>query len=405
MIKKAQIFRHIFKSVLIAFSIAIIYFIVGNIVLTGGYAELFHFLVAIGLFFGSIVFYFVFIYFRSINKLRWLFGGIAVYLCVLAIANSDVDIYVSNVLKTGKLPSQYVHYQDIDQSVVTFDTKVMTLLVEGDGITTLKPYLTQHNNLIVCNNTISQTTDKQKTQREYLKLDTLGAIIGTYKLSSEDDFFKEGYFINLEKNYYNTWALDGDTLKHPINIHNGSFNLDAKEQEDFIANIEQNATFLFSKEAYEYQDKYKRFDKTVYFENGKWHVFYSDSITYRAIRSKEGKDLFRHYSPEEYEWIPNENANIQFQYYQKIKLQSTNYWTGYLYTNVVIGSDTLKIKEALSMDNKWKNHQVQIKGKEEGNLYRESQYDFIPYLYYANPKLSYQLFTNHLTRLYIIKNK
>lgn len=402
--KKEPILKHIAKSILLAFILAIVYFFVGTALLKGAYAELFHFFVALGVFIASIVFYFLFIYFKSIQKLKWLFGGLVIYFAITALANSNLDLYFRNLVTSTKLPRAYIDYQDINEPVLHFKNKEMSLLMESD--LPLNPYLTPQNNLILTKAKYEGGDREQRLKMEYYKLDNYGNLFAQYKPSTEDELFFEGYLINLEEGYYKTWALDGDTIKRKIEIHNEDFSFDSQKQIESIKNIENKATFFFAKNYYSLADgTYKVFEKVVFWQDNKWNILFNDTKSFREIQKKVSKELFRYYSTDKYQWVANENPNIQYQYFQKIKLEENHLWEGFLYTTVRIDQDTLKIKEAVRMSDKWKNDKVEINNKLVGNLSRAGQSDFLPYLYYTHPNLHYHLFTNNLGKLYLIKNK
>lgn len=409
MSRKNQISKHLGKSVLIAFSLASVYAIIAPVLIKGMYAELFHFSVAVGLFLGSIIFYFIFIFFRSIQKLPWLFGGIAVYISIVVIANTDVDIYFRNLFNNSHLPQQYSKYQDLKQPVLQFKNKEMKLVI--DGSTDLEHYLTTKNHLVVVEVKHERTGTEAIQQKEYSKFDSLGNFMAKYKSTNSSEILFEGYLINVDKNYYRTWPLDGDTSKIKIETQNADFSFDANKQADFIANFEERATFLFSKQCWTADQPSKKFIKTIFRENDKWIAFYNDTKANRTIKSRGTvyNDLFRYYSTEDYKLVTCDNENIQYQYFQEIKLKrsdsGTENWDGYLYTNVIVNKDTLKIKEALKLGVEWEINQSKIKEKVVGGLSKKSQGEYSRYFFYSKPKLQYQLFTNHLGKLYIIKNK
>lgn len=409
MSKKKQILKHLGKSIVIAFSLTAVYAIIAPVLITGMYAELFHFFVAVSLFIGSIIFYFIFIFFRSRQKLRWLFSGIAVFGAVIAIANSDLDIFLLNVINSSRLPKQYSEYQDLKQPVLQFKNKEMKLVI--DGSTDLEHYLTTKIHLIVVEVKHERTGTEPIPQKEYSKFDSLGNFMAKYRPANPNEILFEGYLINADENYYRTWPLDGDTSKIKIETQNADFSFDANKQAHFIANFEERATFLFSKQCWTADQPSKKFIKTIFRENDKWIAFYNDTKANRTIKSRGTvyNDLFRYYSTEDYKLVPCDNENIRYQYFQKIKLKrsdsGTENWDGYLYTNVIVDKDTLKIKEALKLGKEWEINQSKIKEKVVEDPSRKSHGEYSRYFFYSNPKLQYQLITNHLGKLYIIKNK
>jgi hypothetical protein len=395
--KRKKFSEHLLIAIFIAIGVAL----PGAVFVLAAFKDLYAEYVALfvfgSLFLGSVIFYFFYIYFRSIQKLKWLFGGIAVFGCVLVLVNSDIDIYLINQFNSSHLPEKYNQYQDLSQPKLEFKKKDMELLF--DGCTNLKQYLTPQNNLIV-GPVSCKTNIAEGEQKKYYKFNSLGNVVTKYNTSSIDEILFEGYLINVNEKYYRSWAFDNDTLKRKIETYNENFSLDTIRQNAFVVDIWKNATFLFSNQCNTEGATIKSFKKITFLKNNRWSIFYYDAKTYQNIVNKgiAWNDLFRHYSKETYEWLPNYNKNIQYQYFQKIKLYRFDYgikrWDGYLYTNVIVGKDTLKIKEALTIDN----------GKAGGDLSEESQ-KWSNYLYYSNAKLQYQLFTNQIGKLYIIKSK
>ncbi|WP_230605459.1 hypothetical protein [Flavobacterium sp. EDS] len=99
--------------------------------------------------------------------------------------------------------------------------------------------------------------------------------------------------------------------------------------------------------------------------------------------------------------------DIQYKYFQKLKLGRYNsggeFWEGFLYINIVIGNDTLKIKKFFFIDSDGSKKNIKINGK----AVRDSLFKVlknVPYYYYSNPNNKYQLFTDEPFKLYVIKN-
>ncbi len=409
MSEKKQFSKHLLKSNLIAFGITAIYLMIAPALIKGMYAELFHFFVAIGLFLGSVIFYFIFMFFKSIQKLKWLFGGMAFFGALVGLGNSDLDMVFLNMINSSKLPEKYREYQDLDQGVLLFKNKEMKVVI--DGTTELEHYLTNKNHLIVVQDIYEILGSESVKHREYSKFDSLGNFVARYKTAISEEILFEGYLINRDKNYYRTWPLDGDTTKIQFELYNADFSFDESKQADFIAKIEQSSTMFFSKECWTTDRPSKRFLKTIYKENGKWMALYSDTNIQRTIQSrgKVHNDLFRYYSTDEYKLVPYYNKNIQYQYFQKISLKRSDSgsenWDGFLYTQVIVGRDTLKIKEATTLGREWEAKHSKYWGKNQEGYAANADGTYSPYFFYSNPKIQYQLFSNRLGKLYMIKNR
>ncbi len=407
--EKNQFSKHLLKSILIAFCLTAVYLIIAPALIKGMYAELFHFFVAIGLFIGSIVFYFIFIFFKSRQKLKVLFGGIALFGALISLANSDMDIMLLNAINSHKLPVKYLEYQDLDQGELLFKNKEMKLVI--DGTTDLQHYLTDTNHLIVVQDIYERVGSESIKHKLYSKFDRLGNFVASYKTANSDEILFEGYLIHRDKNYYRTWPLDGDTTKIQIEVYNADFGFNESQQGEFIAKLEQSSTMFFSKDCWTTDGPSKLFLKTIFRENDKWMAFYSDAKIQRTIQSR-GKvynDLFRYYSREDYQLVPYYNKNIHYQYFQKISLKRSDSgsenWDGFLYSQVIVDSDTLKIKEAMTLGREWEAKHAKYWGKNQDGYEANKDGAYAPYFFYSNPKIHYQLFSNRLDKLFIIKNQ
>lgn len=409
MSEKNQFSKHFLKSILIAFCLTAVYVLIAPALIKGMYAELFHFFVAIGLFIASVVFYFIFIFFKSRQKLKVLFGVLALFGAVISLANSDIDIMLLKAINSPKIPEKYLEYQDLDQGVLPFKNKEMKLVI--DGTTDLEHYLTKKNHLIVVQDIYERVGGESIKYKEYSKFDSLGNLVAAYKTPISDEILFEGYLIHRDKNYYRTWPLDGDTTKIKFELYNVDFSFNESKQTDFLAKIEQSSTMFFSKECWITESPSRLFLKTIFMENNKWMAFYSDRAIQRTIQSR-GKvynDLFRYYSREDYKLVPYYNKNIHYQYFQKISLKRSDSglenWEGFLYSQVIVDKDTLKIKEAKTLGRDWEAKHSKNWGKVPEGYAANIDGIYSPYFFYSNPKIQYQLFSNRLGNLYMIINK
>ncbi|KOP39808.1 hypothetical protein DBB36_21880 [Flavobacterium sp. WLB] len=408
--KRKNFSEHLLIAILIAIGVAL----AGAVFVLAAFKDLYAEYVALfvfgSLFFGSIIFYFFYIFFRSIQKLTWLFGGIAVFGFMIVIANCDLDIYLRNLFNNTSLPKEYNEYQDLkDQTVLQFKNKEMRSLFDGCD-DPLKQYMTVRNNLIVEASDCMLVNSERILGKIYYKFDSLGNIIAKYKPSESEEVIFEGYLINVDENYYRTWALDGDTLKRKIETYNENFSLDTIKQTDFVKNISKKANFLFSTDCYKTTNtSLKKFRKIIFWEKNKWNAFYDDRKIHQIIESKGtvSNHFFANDPAEANILRTHYIENIQYEYFQKTKLgrydSGGEFWDGFLYTNIVIGNDTLKIKKAFFINNNGTNENIKINGK----AVRDSLFKIlknVPYYYYSNPKIQYQLFTDEPYKLYIIKN-
>jgi hypothetical protein len=402
--------EHLLIAILIAIGVAFS----GAVFVLAAFKDLYAEYVALfvfgSLFLGSIIFYFLYVYFRSIQKLPWLFGGIAVFGSVLILPNCDVDIFFINLFNSNRLPKLYNEYQDIniDQPKLQFKNKEMTLLLDCDN--DLEQYMTTQNNLIVGATDCKLLNEERIIGKIYYKFDSLGNIISKYKSSESEEIFFEGYLINVDENYYKTWALDGDTLRRNIETYNENFNLDTIKQTDFVENNLKKANFLFSTDCYKTTNTSpKKFRKVIFWKNNKWNAFYDDRKSYQTLESKGtvSNHLYANNSTDRNVSGTHYIENIQYKYFQKTKLgrysSGGKYWDGFLYANIVIGNDTLKIKKDFIINSDGNKENIEINRKSvRDSLFKVLKN--VSYYYYSNPKNQYQLFTDEPYKLYIIKN-
>lgn len=408
--KKEKTFsEHLLKAIVVAIGVALfgaVFVVAAFKDLYAGYVALFVFG---SLFFGTIFFYFIYIFFRSIQKLKWFFCSITVLGSIIIIATCNLDIYFKNLFNNTSLPPEYNEYQDLEsKAVLRFKNKKMRLLLDCDK--DLEQYMTIQNNLIVGASDCKLLNEGRISGKIYYKFDSLGNITAKYKPSESDEIFFEGYLINVDENYYRTWALDGDTLKRKIKTYNENFNLDTIKQSDFVRKIYEKADFIFSNDCYiSTNTSLKKFQKVIFWDNNKWNAFYDDRKTHQVFKSKGvvANRLVISDSTVKNVLGTHYIEDIQYKYFQKSKLRRYNsgreFWEGFLYTNIVIGNDTLKIKKFFFIDSDGSKKNIKINGK----AVRDSLFKVlknVPYYYYSNPNNKYQLFTDEPFKLYVIKN-
>jgi hypothetical protein len=371
-------------------------------------------------FMGGIVLYYIYNFFRELKKLIWFYLGLA-FIIIVSLYNSgfgEIDVKLKNMLHFSQLPKEYENYKDIDSDTVFyFGKKMMTLKFTSDNV--IQTYLNPNNELIVITEQTQEDSqpDVHKSIVTTFKLDKDGNIIDQFQYAWDQDRYNnrevlfEGYLINTEQNYYHTWALDGDT----ISIINENLEWDKLQQTIQYKAIASKLKF-FTQYSLHSADG----TKLVFLQDDKCGVFNFNFFPEDGeiqSRGNSNNNVFRKYSVEEYGWIPIKAKNIQYLYFHRDKLErswhniggntpshSTDNWKGGLYSNVTVGTDTLKIKEQLWLDPEWKTTDIEIEGKRIGALSRFGM-PVTPYLYYAHPNLDFQLLTNMESRLFVIQNK
>lgn len=372
---------------------------------------------------GSFIFYFIYIFFKRIEKLKWLFGSVFIIILFLLYNSGfiDADIWIKNKLHFDKLPVRYENFQEINQPEIKFGNKKISQLLQSQH--QIETFLNSKNELIIRTEKDSILNDDNQFKiYDFMKLDTSGTLISTYRYTTKfyknDEVLFQGFIINPNQNYYKTWAIDGDTIRKKMEVENEDTEWTKETQTKFYQDIIKNADYFMT--GYDFyktksDSTHVNYLKIIYkLPESPWKVFYKtdrdDGGYPYANKGETFNDLFRFQSSE----------NIQSLYFEKKKLRRiwqgggggssatpSDVWQGNLYTQMIIDRDTLKFKEEFLLDEEWKFSDVMIDGKNIGSLTRfspsESYFPFKNYQFYSNPKLNYQLFKTAANRLHIIK--
>lgn len=430
-------FKHILRALLIAIGVTLIFTLCTPFLPKGNYAELFYFFVAIGLFVVSFIFYFLFIFFKSIQKLKWLFGGIVVLIFTSTFSLFDFDIYFKNLFNSKSLPQEYNQYLEIDSinKPISFGNHEMTLLFE-ESHEPIAHFISSKNNLIVITSQIPKDRNAKEVKEDFgartyqdiitYKFNKNGDIIDKhiYKRTREnynEELFDD-YIVNIEKEYYKTWVLDGDTLKKPFEFQNKDLKWSKEQQISLFQKIVNEANYYSIIDENYTEKKHIPKQEIIYFMDNKWYKLFTycelpdhDHDETRG-RTSYQNNIFKEYSADEMELIPKDySSNIRYLYFQKGKLErvsgsigggsgwtSTN-WYGYLYSNIIADKDTLKIKRKQSVSDNYYTDATHIHDMEIDEYFKDK--DLNPYMFYSNKDFNFQLFTNNPNSIYIIKHK
>lgn len=378
----------------------------------------------------SWVFFYFFILLKDGSSLKYYLLACLLLACVFIYTNGifNVDIMFENFFNSSKLPRGYEKYVDINNKKNKFGKHEIKLFIASDN--PLDQFLTQNQELIIHSKTTINNANKEyPVIHNFYKLDKNGNQIAQYSFQQtsyeDNEVLFEGYLINVFQNYFRDWPLHGDTTKKTIEIVNEDFSWTKDQQRQKLAEIEKNAKFLLSKTVYdsEADNKHKEtYFKITYFLNDQWYTFYEDFTDDNYLiyevkpKGRIVNDLFGQWDQN---WMRREeNApprNIASVYYQKIQRLRDRYdvktgnsdrgdvWRGYLFSKLIVDNDTLKFKDNLYLDEDTHRSKIEIDHKNIGTLSFESTEDFIVYSFYSNPALNYQLFTNHLNKIYLIK--
>jgi hypothetical protein len=344
---------------------------------------------------------------------------------------SQLSDYISMKIHCKELSKEFENYKDISNT--SFQANSLEMKLAFKSLENISHYLTYKNDLIV--ETVEFDSKKKDTVKIFYKLNNLGNVIDEIHLKNDkEELYFKGYFINIKKEYYRTWSLDGDTIKKKFGRQNEKFKWSNEEQKKLYTEIKNSKKLYFTEEL-ERDEKINEKEgyKIYYLQDGKWKIFYEnidrnsfkdleeeyqktlieinflDKYSYilSDLIEKESSDIFASYhkikegenSYDEPEWklLPNKCKNVKLVYFHKLKRENAN-WSGTLYSNIIFKKDTIKIKEFLNLDSSKTDYPV-IVGKDIiGFFYNQLYYD------YSNKYLKYHLFTNDYKKLYIIKH-
>jgi len=361
-------------------------------------------------------YYFIYLFLKNIQKLPWLFGSTLFFILIVIVMNANIDIYVSNLFQ-GKsiVPREYSEYQYLqNRNSLLFKNKKIAPVFSVCR-RPLQQYITTKNNLIVQATKCELTNSEEEIGLIFYKFDYQGNIMDTYEPlgsrnsePSTDEVFFEDNLFNFEKNYYKIWPLDGDTLEISIKTFNDKLDFDEKKQNDFIKHIQDKAKITFTKDfIIPMEWYYIKFRKVFFLENNKWNVFYDNRA--ETLQSFNYADMT---STEKIKILHNSPENIQKKYIQKVALSryrqgygEEKHWEIFLYTDIIIGNDTLKIKESAIFDYDGNNKNIVLNAKIDKDSVSNPYNSFSDFTFYSNPKVDYQLFSNKpYYNFYLIKN-
>src|SRR5690554_41244 len=371
--------------------------------------------------------------FRKYNKQKLFLKGTALLYIFINVASGfgNIDVFFTNVFNFRILPSPYKTYQDIDQSIIHFGNKEMRLLATSDF--KLEHCITENNYLIIRkdNRTYYNEGDfgKDSLQKPiehlFYKYDINGELLETYKfiqyIDGDKEELIEGYLINTAQKYYNTWGLNGDTIRKEVKGLNQDLSWDKEKEDAMLQYIINNAAIYFHNKG-----------KVVYRQNEEWAIlninqsYHNTPLRYyKNGKSDIRNNVFKYSVGHKHNKTAYFEDKVNYKYFHKEKFirptgvyksDFEDRWKGTLYTDVIVGKDTLKLKENLYLTkmNRW---HLKVDGEELGDFYRSKSIksgeyygDFDGYNYYENENLNYQLFSSSWSshskpnNIYVIKN-
>ncbi|MFD2908019.1 hypothetical protein ACFSX9_04650 [Flavobacterium ardleyense] len=428
-----------FTAFVISFVITFIYAIVMPFVVSGMYEELAAIIGGIILFVVSFVFYFVYNHFRTIKKLPWLFGGIVIFIGYVILVNSDADIYNKNLFNNSKLPKAYESYQTVltDEPIYFGKYEMQLKFKSFDPIS---HFISSKNNLIVITSVIPKDRDFEEVEKDRYgggntifqdyttyKLDKDGNIIDSYVFKRTYENYTEilfdDYIVNINKNYYKSWILDGDTLSKPFEFKNKDLQWNEEEQVKLYERIVYGRGY-YKIEGNNYTVEGKNPEQQiVYFSEGKWYKFFTNIIMPDRDKVSEQRgettyyaNVFGKYEENNYGNAPDW-SNFKPVYFQREKFERVTHniggnsgssesieVNGNLFCNLYVGKDTLKFIKPISFGESGSTQEFyEAKGEKIAQHKDTLEKHYNPYFYYSDKKLNFKLFTIDPYSLYVIK--
>lgn len=430
--------NRLLDAVIISSTLTLIYAIVAPFIITGMFAALAIFMGGIALFVGSIIFYFIYIHFRTIKKLPWLFGGIAMFITFTILVNSDIDMYFANYFNRSELPKKYESYVSLDTNKpISFGRYQMELAFSS--IEPIKHFISAQSNLIVITSKIPNDRDAKEVEEDSYsggnrilqdfttyKLNENGEIIDQYNFKrtyeSHTEVLFDDYIVNLEKEYYKSWIIDGDTTAKPFIPINKDLKWDEEQQIKAFDEMYDKAE-CYKIEGHNYGTGHALEQQITYFTDGKWYKLFINTF----LPNRNGKpddlgktihkaNLFGKYETRNWGDEPNWKY-FKPTYFQRIKLEKVTHsiggntpssnepsWTGNLFCQLYVNKDILKFKKPMTFGKYGETSEFyEAKGEDIAQLKNELEEYYYPYFYFSSTRLNFKLFTTNKNQLYIIK--
>ncbi|WP_347218285.1 hypothetical protein [Chryseobacterium sp.] len=364
------------------------------------------------------------------KKILFIIGAVLLLTGALFYNFGGLDVYLLNKMNRSELPEEYKNYQNIDSTKsITFGRHEIKLMWES--YTQIQSFMSSEGNVIIMTNEIPKDRNQKEVEEDgevgsnrfyidyhFYKLDKQGNVIDryTYKSTRENwnEFLFGDFIVNYNKKYYKTWIKDGDTIRKPMIVQNKDLKWSEEEQKNGYYKIIEEA------EDY-YADDEGDAKRITYYMKGKWYQLHTNIKIPSGIYSKANpgyhNNLFGENDFKRKELAPNRFPNIMPVYFQRIELNkytssasgggisdTSKDWEGDLYCQLLIKGDTLKFKEAISFNENFTTEKFyNTKGKDIRKLKAELEKEYVPYLFFSDKSLNFQLFTTNMNKLYLIK--
>lgn len=363
-------------------------------------------------------------------KKKSLIIGAVLLVAILLFYNfGGLDVYILNKMNRTALPEKYKSYQNIDSAKsIRFGHHEIQLMWES--YTRIQHFISSEGNVIIVTSEIPKDRNQKEVEEDgavgstrfymdyhFYKLDKDGNIKDRYTYKSTRENWEEllfgDFIINYNKKYYKTWIKDGDTVRKPMIIQNEDLKWSKEKQRDEYQKIAENADDYL-------RESKSGSDRVTYYMNGKWHQLYIDgkiSGNYSSANPGYNNSLFGNDPFQKRELDPDRFPNIMPVYFQRTKLNkytssasgggisdTSKSWDGDLYCQLLVRGDTLKFKTAMFFNENFTTEKFyNTKGEDIRKLKAELEKQYLPYLYFSDKSLNFQLFTTDENRLYLIK--
>lgn len=183
------------------------------------------------------------------------------------------DIYKLLVIKFTPLPKEYENVKNLDE----LNTNPKYTITSFSSVYSKYPRVVNDSTFYI------STTHKQEqtyvTNKKFYKISrNTGNITDSLVISNDNTYEHHHYLVNIKKDYYTTWLIDGDTSKKSFNlIGNGKIH-SKKEFKEYTDQALHSDRFYI-----EDSISKKRYVKTIYLKENCWNEIYTADNFYHHV--------------------------------------------------------------------------------------------------------------------------
>lgn len=249
-----------------------------------------------------------------------------------------------NFIRQPKLPAQYSPYKSLDRTQSSrYKVEKLVIPSKFDVKFDAPVFIGNH---IVLNATAFNSNESFD---KYYKLDTKGNLIDSLDYSNKEHeiLFKNGFL--LHKDYYRSWAIDGDTARHKYIEVNANLKLDSTQMISQFFNLNSQATashFIEYNWLWEHDDPKRKLkiDKVLLLINNKWIAYYGANLYTYRIQSDDENKIAVNLDGTQTIGKPDNNFEVVYFYKTSRLLTDKNEWFGDGFINLKMTDDTVKFK-------------------------------------------------------------